>query len=202
MKRYGWLVGLMLGSLLSAYGCGDLGKVDQGRAIQFDNTKGTVTIIRDKKADPQNPDYSYLPPMTYALPPDPKEMGPDPKVGLRMKLDTKNKQIIIFDQATQSFKTIIYTLIDQKENIDKDNPLVYDKAKDKAITFPVVDRAKKTITLYSKRQKILTTFTVPDEYLALPDHTWDSGDEVRIYYKEEGKARRFMNITKTDIFKK
>jgi hypothetical protein len=202
MKRYGWLVGLMLGSLLSAYGCGDLGKVDQGRAIQFDNTKGTVTIIRDKKADPQNPDYSYLPPMTYALPADPKEMGPDPKVGLRMKLDTKNKQIIIFDQATQSFKTIIYTLIDQKENIDKDDPLVYDKAKDKAITFPVVDRAKKTITLYSKRQKIMTTFTVPDEYLALPDNTWDSGDEVRIYYKEEGKARRFMNITKTDIFKK
>jgi hypothetical protein len=202
MKRYGWLVGLMLGFLLSAYGCGELGKVDQGRAIQFDKTKWTVTIIRDKKADPQNPDYSYLPPLTYALPTDLKEMGPDPKVGLRMKLDTKNKQIIIFDQAAQSFKIIIYTLIDQKENIDKDDPLVYDKAKDKAITFPIVDRAKKTITIYSKRQKILTTFTVPDEYLALPDNTWDSGDEVRIYYKEEGKARRFMNITKTDIFKK
>jgi hypothetical protein len=202
MKRYGWLVGLMLGSLLSAYGCGDLGKVDQGRAIQFDKTKWTVTIIRDKKADPQNPDYSYLPPLTYALPTDLKEMGPDPKVGLRMKLDTKNKQIIIFDQAAQNFKTIIYTLIDQKENIDKDDPLVYDKAKEKAITFPIVDRAKKTITIYSKRQKILTTFTVPDEYLALPDNIWDSGDEVRIYYKEEGKARRFMNITKTDIFKK
>jgi hypothetical protein len=202
MKRYGWLVGLMLGSLLAANGCGELGKVDQGRAIQFDKTRGTVTIIRDKKADPQNPDYSHLPPMTYALPKDLNEMGPDPKVGLRMKLDTKNKQVVIFDTAGQNFKTINYTLIDQKENIDKDNPLVFDKAKDKPVVFPIVDRTKKTITLYSKRQKILTTFTVPEEYISLPENTWDSGDEIRIYYKEEGQARRLMNITKTDIFKK
>ena len=202
MKKYRWWVGLMLSSLLAAYGCGELGKVDQGRAIQFDKAKGTVTIIRDKKADSQNPDYSHLPPMTYALPEDSNEIGPDPKVGLRMKLDTKNKQIVIFDPASQSFKTVNYTLIDQKEKIDKEDPLVYDKAKDKAIVFPMVDRAKKTITIYSKRQKILTTFSVPDEYLALPENAWDSGDEVRVYYKEEGKAKRFMNITKTDIFKK
>jgi hypothetical protein len=48
----------------------------------------------------------------------------------------------------------------------------------------------------------LTTFSVPDEYFALPVGAWDAGDEVRIYYKEAGKARRLMNITKTDIFKK
>ena len=73
---------------------------------------------------------------------------------------------------------------------------------DKPKKFPVVDREKKTITVYSKRQQILTTLTLPEEYFALPDYTWDAGDEVRIYYKEEGKAQRFMNITKTDIFKK
>ncbi|HMK65530.1 MAG TPA: DUF4881 domain-containing protein, partial [Thermodesulfobacteriota bacterium] len=68
MKRYSWIVGLMLLSLLLVSGCGEMGKVDQGRTIQFDNAKGTVTIIRDKKADSQNPDYSVLPPVTYAVP--------------------------------------------------------------------------------------------------------------------------------------
>ncbi len=54
--------------------------------------------------------------------------------------------------------------------------------------FPQVDKAKKAITIYSGRQKLLTTFSVPDEYLSLPDNTWEAGDEVRIYYKEPGKA--------------
>jgi len=49
---------------------------------------------------------------------------------------------------------------------------------------------------------MLVTISVPAEYFSLPDYTWDSGDEVRIYFKEQGKALRFMNISKTDIFKK
>jgi hypothetical protein len=188
--------------IMVTLGFGELGKVDQGRVIQFDKTKGTVTMIRDKNADPQNPDYSYLPPITYTLPADPQEMGPDPKVGLRLKLDIPKKQIVIFDTTTQNIKTLPYILVDQKENITKEDPLVYDKEKDKSKNFPVINRDKKTITLYSKKQQTLITFSLPEEYLALPENTWDSGDEVRIYYKEEGKARRFMNISKTDIFKK
>ncbi len=200
MKKYCWMIGLALVALVMVSGCGELGKVDQGRVIQFDGAKGTVTFISDKKGDSQNPDYSVLPPVTYFLPADPKEMGPDPKAGLRMKLDTQNNEITIFDPGRQNFKKIKYTLVDQKEKVDKEDPLVFEK--DKPKKFPVIDREKKTITIYSKRQQILTTFTLPEEYLALPDYTWDSGDEVRIYYKESGKARRFMNITKTDIFKK
>jgi hypothetical protein len=92
--------------------------------------------------------------------------------------------------------------VDQKENIAKDDPLVFDKAKKEARKFPVVDREKKTISIYSSRQKLLVIFSVADEYLALPDKTWDAGDEVRIYSKEKGKARRLMNITKTDIYGK
>jgi hypothetical protein len=65
-----------------------------------------------------------------------------------------------------------------------------------------VDQDKKTITIYSGRQKMLTTFSVPAEYFGFPEYTWDAGDEVRIYWKEKGKAIRFMNITRTDIFKK
>jgi hypothetical protein len=80
--------------------------------------------------------------------------------------------------------------------VGKTSPLVADKK------FPMVDKEKKAITVYSGRQKLLVTFSVPEEYLALPDNTWEAGDEVRIYYKEPGKAARFMNITRTDIFKK
>ena len=182
--------------------CGKLGNVDQGRVIEFDNEKGVVTLIRDFKADPMKPDYTHLPPYIYEMPKDPSEIGALPKAGKRMKLDTEKKQIVIFDTATQNFKTIDYILISQTEKISGDDPQVYDQAGDKPKIFPMIDREKKSITVYSKRQKILTTFSLPDEYFALPDDTWDSGDEVRIYYKEEGKAKRFMNLSKTDIFKK
>jgi len=184
------------------FGCTEFGTVDQGRAIEFDKEKGLVTIIRDVKHDAKNPDYSFLPPVIYQKPVNPQEMGADPKVGYRMKLDTKNKQIVIFDKAAQNFKTINYIPVDEQENIDRKHPLVYDNATEKAKNFPVVDKDKKQITIYSSRQKLLVTISVPAEYFALPDYTWDSGDEVRIYFKEAGKALRFMNISKTDIFKK
>jgi hypothetical protein len=196
LKKYCGLTLLVILPLILAYGCGEMGKVDQGRVIEFDKAKGLVTLIRDMKADPKNPDYSHLPPMVYEIPKDFKEMGPEPKAGLRMKLDAKAKQIIIFDPASQSFKRLDYTLIDQKEGVEDEDALVKGKK------FPLVDKEKKAITLYSKRQKLLTTFSVPDEYFALPAGAWDAGDEVRIYYKENGKARRLMNISKTNIFKK
>jgi hypothetical protein len=183
-------------SLFLVQGCGDLGKVDQGRVVEFDSAKGVVTFIRDLKADVGKPDYSHLPPVSYAIPKDPSEMGPEPRAGQRMKLDTKAREIVIFDKANQGFKKVNYTLIDQKEDVGRDSPLVTGKK------FPLVDRAKKTITIYSGRQKLLTTFSVPDEYLELPDATWNAGDEVRVYYKEAGKALRLMNISQTDIFRK
>jgi len=196
-KFYWWaLVGsLSMALVLGGLGCGELGKVDQGRVIAFDKDKETVTFIIDVKHDPANPDYSGAP-VTFALPKEPSERGEDPKAGLRMKLDTKTREIIIYDTAAQSFKKINYNLIDQKENVGKESPLVAGKK------FPIVDRNKKAITIYSGRQKILTTFSVPDEYLTLSENTWEAGDEVRVYYKEPGKCLRFMNITRTDIFKK
>jgi hypothetical protein len=196
-KRTLWLL-LLACFLLAplAMGCGELGKVDQGRVIAYDKAKQTVTLIQDKKAEPGKPDYNTLPPHTYTLPTDPHEIGALPKPGKRMNLDTKSKVITIFDPTAQNFKKIEYTLIDQKEGVAKDSPLVAGKE------FPLVDRTKKTITVYSGRQKIMTTFTVPDEYFAMPDDTWEAGDEVRIYFKDTGKALRFMNISKTDIFKK
>jgi hypothetical protein len=202
INKFGLMVFLVVLSFGSLLACGKLGNVDQGRVIEFDKEKGVVTLIRDFKADPMNPDYDHLPPHVYEMPKDPSEIGALPKAGKRMKLDKEKKQIVIFDTAAQDFRTLDYTLISQAEKVAGEDPRVYDQAAEKGKTFPMVDREKKTITIYSKRQKILTTFTLPDEYFALPDDTWDAGDEVRIYYKEEGKARRFMNLSKTDIFKK
>jgi hypothetical protein len=194
-KRLSRLILLPILPIALAVGCGEMGKVEQGRVIAFDKAKETVTFIVDTKHDTANPDYSGAP-LTFALPKDPMERGEDPKAGLRMKLDTKTREIIIYDPVSQGMKKITYTLIDQKENVAKSSPLVADKK------FPLVDKDKKAVTVYSGRQKLLVTFSVPEEYLALPDNTWEAGDEVRIYSKQPGQAARFMNITKTDIFKK
>jgi hypothetical protein len=196
-NRLNWtLVAVLAAALvLGALGCGEMGKVEQGRVIAFDKDKETVTFIIDVKHDPANPDYSGAP-VTFALPKDPAERGEDPKAGLRMKLDTKAREIVLYDPATKSMKKISYNLIDQKEGVAKNDPLVAGKK------FPLVDKSRQAITIYSGRQKILTTFSVPEEYMTLQDSAWDAGDEVRIYYKEPGKALRFMNITRTDIFKK
>ncbi|HYA43073.1 MAG TPA: DUF4881 domain-containing protein [Syntrophobacteraceae bacterium] len=191
---------LLVLPLIFAAAC-NYGKVDQGRVVKFDKAKGTVCIIRDCGSDSRNPDYR-LPTVVYTMPEDPAEVGPEPKSGLRIKLDSKNNQITFCNIEAGKLETISYTLIDQKEGVAEDDPLVFDASRRKVKKFPSVDREKKTITVYSSRQKVLTTFSLPEEYFRLPEYTWDAGDEVRIYYKEEGKALRFMNVTKTDIFKK
>lgn len=187
---------LAVAAVIMLTGCDEMGKVIQGRVIAYNKETKTVTFIEDKSLEKGKPEYTLLPPVVYITPEDPNEMGADPSVGNRMKLDVDNNSITIFDTATQQFKTIPYKLIDKKENVGKDDPLVRDKK------FPIVDKYAKSIQIYSKRQKILVTFSLVDEYFALPDTTWASGDEIRIYYKEKGKALRMMNITKTDIFKK
>lgn len=201
MRRF--LLMLLVAALpLGLLGCGEYGKVDQGRVIAYDKNARTITLIQDKAMEPLNPDYSILPPHTYKLPTDPAEMGPEPKAGLRIKLDTKANVIRIFNTRTQAFEDVAFKMVDLQENIDRTHPLVFDKAMDTAKKFPMVDRDKKTVTIYSSRQRMLCTISPPDEYFALPDAIWDAGDEVRVYYKAEGVALRFMNITRTDIFKK
>jgi len=210
MKKNRILVNLITFiALVAAAGCVQFGKVDQGRVIAYDKGTRTLTMIRDVTPKPRDmnvdlffPDYTVLPPVQYRLPDDPKESGPEPKAGLRMKLDLVKKQVIVFDPGSQTLKTIDYVLVEQKENVRKDDPLVYDYHLKKARNFPEIGRGKKTITLYSSRQNTLVIFALPEPYFDLPDSTWVAGDEVRVYYKEPGIARRFMNVSKTDIYKK
>lgn len=196
---------LTLGAVAMAMalvGCKEYGKVEQGRVIAFDQEKKEVTLIHDSAMNTMKPVYDVLPPSVFTLPSNPAEVGPLPRAGQRMKLDTEKKVIVIFDATTQKLETIPITIVDLQQPIDREHPLVYDKAEKKAKSFPVIDKEKKTITLYSGRQKMLCTLTVPEAYFTYPDSTWDAGDEVRIYYKTAGQALRFMNITRTDIFKK
>jgi hypothetical protein len=183
-------------------GCVDYGKVDQGRTVAVDKEKKTVTFIRDKANDAKKPDYTYLPALTYTFPTNPAEMGQEPKAGLRMKLDADKGLVVLYDPKKQNFDNVKVQIVDKQEGIDSKHPLVYDAAAEKAKQFPAVDKDKKIVTIYSGRQKLLVSFIPPDEYMSLPAAAWDSGDEVRVYYKEEGKALRLMNVTKTDIFKK
>ncbi|MBF0233729.1 MAG: DUF4881 domain-containing protein [Desulfamplus sp.] len=196
MRKFAGLT-LVVAAVMVITGCNDMGQVTQGRVIAYDKESKQVTFIEDKNTHMKEaPIYTTLPPVVFTTPDDKNEMGAHPSVGQRMKLDVDKNEIDIFDIATQQFKAIPYTLIERKDHVGKEDPLVKDKK------FPIVDRTAKTIQIFSKRQKILVTFSLPDEYFSLPDETWAAGDEVRIYYKEKGKALRMMNITKTDIFKK
>lgn len=195
-KRAILIIILGLLPLTLILGCGELGQVDQGRVVAFDKEKRLVTLIQDKKAEPGNPDYNTLPPHTYVLPTDPMETGPLPKAGLRMKLDLDKKIITIFDPQIQDFKDVPIQIVEKRTGVGRNDPLVAGK------NLPIVDKQAKTVTMYSARQRLYVVASIPEEYLDWPPETWEGGDEVRIYYKEPGKALRFMNITRTDIFKK
>jgi len=194
------LLGLFL--LPALVGCQEYGKVLQGRVVEYDKGKRQITFITEVSHDWKNPRYKGLPPVTMTLPTDPEEMGPEPKAGGRIELDVPGSKFIIYDKASQGFKDVPFTLVDSLKNVEGDHPLLMDAASGQPKKFPVVDKEKKTITVYSKRQKLLTVAQVADEYLNLPVSTWDAGDEIRAYYLQEGKIQRFMNMSKTDIFKK
>ena len=187
---------------LSLAGCGEYGQVEQGRTVAFDKEAATVTIIKDNGIDDKNPQYTVLPPHTFNLPTDPAERGADPAVGLRVNLDAKNNIITMYNPKTQQFDKLPFTMIQKEENVSvrRQHPLVYDAATKKARTFPVVDAEKKTVTIYSGRQQLYTVIKLSDaDFAKYGEKDWAAGDDVRIYYKESGKALRFMNVSKTDI---
>jgi Domain of unknown function (DUF4881) len=178
-----------------AAGCAKSGKVEQGRAVAFDQQKGVVTLILDSAPKSAQPNYDVLPPVAVTLPVDPNETGPAPEAGKLLSFDTQKRTVVFFDQASGSVRSVSYALVEEQNDVSRNDPRV------SKVKFPMVDRQKKTVTIYSRRKKILLTFTVPDPYLALPDDTWKSGDEVRYYYKQPGQALRFMNVSKTDLSK-
>ncbi len=191
---------------LSLAACGEYGQVEQGRTVAFDKEKGLVTIIKDnqegRNADDRNPQYTVLPPHVFQMPADPAERGADPSAGLRVNLDAKNNIITMYNPNTQQFDKLPFEMVQKEENVSvrKQHPLVYDAATKKARPFPVVDAEKKTVTIYSGRQMLYTVIKLSDaDFAKYKDKDWAAGDDVRIYYRESGKALRFMNVSKTDL---
>jgi hypothetical protein len=177
-----------IAAALAITGCGKLGKVEQGRVVAYDPQTRQVTLIPEPAAGTRS-SPGVLPPVTIEAPTDPDEMGPAPAAGGLMLLDAKNRRIVIYDRATQSFRTIAYTPVEERHNVSKSpGP-------------PVVDRARKTITIYGAKDRAVITFAASDDLLAMPAATWRAGDVVRYYYKDPARALRLMNVTKTDLSK-
>jgi hypothetical protein len=177
-------------AVLLMLGCTDFGKVQQGRVVAYDHQNGIVTLIPSSALGSEKAS-----PIAVKIPQDPKEMGPAPEAGKRLLFDTQNKKLVVFDAAAGAIKTFGYTPVVELTNVASDDKQV------KGVKFPVIDREKKTITLYSSRDKKLITFTVADEYFSLPEDTWKAGDDIRYYFKQPGQALRMMNVTKTNVMK-
>ena len=195
LDKQSWMIVMAAAALLSVVSCGNYGKVEQGRAVAFDKQNGVVTLILDSTPQSDQPRYDVLPPVKVKVPQDPHEIGAPPEPGKMLYTNFDKQQIVIFDAEAAAIKTVSYTVIERLDQVTRDDPRVA-KAK-----LPRVDRQKKSVTIYSRRYKILLTFAVPDEYLALPDNTWKAGDEIRYYYKEPGQALRLMNVSKIDLSK-
>ena len=196
MKIRTLLLMLVLALSLALAAC-DFGQVEQGRCVAFDPASKSVTIVLDSNHDQRNPTYNGGI-ATYLLPADPAEIGPLPVPGGRVMFDLEKSTVTIYVPQSQSLEVLNVEFVNKQMNIRPSHPMVAGKK------FPIIDMEKQTVTEYSRRLQALVTFKVPADKLSLPPETWEAGDEVRLYYKENAKhqALRFMNITKTNIFKK
>lgn len=188
-KRYIWILPAALAAL-SMTGCGELGKVEQGRVIAFNRATGEVTLIRDStEGKAPQPVYDALPPTQVKTPGDSDEMGPAPQAGKLMRVDLKKREMVIYDAAAGALRTISFTPLAERGNVAK------------GTDFPAIDKVKRTISVYWAPEHTVVTFLAPGDLLALPADTWRAGDEVRYYFKDPAQALRFMNISKTDLSK-
>ncbi len=192
MRRIAYLIALSVFCLgLSA--C-NFGEVDQGRCVAYDKDAKSFTLVLDVKHDMKNPEYSGGV-HTYTMPAEPKEIGPEPVPGGLVQLMPDKNQVIIFANGDLATIPVEFVSIEKVKASD---------AKVKGQKFPVIDKAAGTVTEYYANLTELVTFKVSSEYLDMPGATWNAGDECRIYYKpnEKHQALRFMNVSKTNIFKK
>jgi hypothetical protein len=164
-----------------------------GRVVEYDKAEKKVTFIEDKLAwsNPQRPEFTVLPAKEAILPEDPADMAP--KAGGRLRVDYEKKEIIIYNSSTKAIDTFGIEIVSKTDNVEADNPLVSDGGKPKV--FPVVDKAKSEITIYSRRQKNVCTIKVPESYMSLPDAVWDDGHNIKLAMDGD-KVTGFTNLSK------
>lgn len=185
----GWL-------LLAGSGCGKFGRVSQGRVIEFDRSKGLITIIQDSNYTASGqPRFDILPPLTVRLPQNPAEMGPEPAAGKLIEVDAAGRRAVVFDAQAGVLRNVAVALLERQDNVAPDDRRVA------GLEFPVIDRARRTVTVYSAARRQFLRLSVSEEHLILPPQSWKMGDDVRYYYKDSGQALRLMNVTRTDLAK-
>lgn len=192
MRIRNLIVALVLACSLGLFACSgeDYAKtIKQGRAVAFGN--GTVTFVNDTNVDPKKAPMFDGKVLTFKLPADKKEIGPEPKVGCLIDFNLDKNQVSVF--RNNMMETVPVTLVGKPEMYESHA----DQLKDKK--FPIIDSAKEEVTLYMKKH--LFTFKIPNGMPA-DKSFWTLGDLVRVFSTQEGQARRFMNVTQTNIFKK
>ena len=173
MRMRNVILTLVLALSLGLTAC-EFGQVEQGRCVAFNPETKTLLVVLDVNHDQLNPHYSGGI-HEYTLPADPSEIGPLPVPGGRVMFDLEKSTVTIFNPETKALEVLNVNFTDVEKGIKRTHPKVHGK-----------------------------TFPIPADKIDLPPATWEAGDEVRMYYKENAKhqALRFMNITRTNIFKK
>ena len=158
-----------------------------GRVVTYDKAEKKMTFIEDALgwSNPQRPEFTVLPAKQVVLAEDPGDMAP--KAGGRLRVDYEKKEIIIYNSETGKIDTLPIEIVSMTNDVAPDNALVAGKK------FPMIDKDKAEVTLYSGRQKNVATIKLPKELMTLPDSTWDDGHNIKVNM-DGGKD--FENISK------
>ena len=158
-----------------------------GRVVAYDKDAKKMTFIEDALgwSNPKRPEFTVLPAKEVTLAEDPGDMAP--KAGGRLRVDYQAKEIIIYNAKTGAIDTFPIEIVSMTEAVEQDNPLVAGKK------FPVIEKEKAEITLYSRRQKNVATIKVPADYMDLPDATWDDGHNIKV---DAATGKDFENLSK------
>ena len=191
MKTRNILMTLALAASMGLVACsGDYKHtVEQGRCVKF--ADDTVTFVRDGNTDPRHAPVYENKVLTFKMPVDPKEKGPEPVPGSLISFNADKKEVAVF--INDSMQTVPVEVVNVQKGVPSHNSAVKDKK------FPMVNKDKNEVTLYLNRT--LATLKIPG-VLPADEAFWTAGDSVRVFFKEKGQALRYMNITKTNIFKK
>jgi hypothetical protein len=107
-------------------------------------------------------------------PPTPSRWAPSPRRRTG-RAGHERQKFVIYDRATKSFTGGALHPAGRPEERGGKDPRLLDAATGQPRKLPLLDRENKTVTLYSKRQKVLTRWGGPNEYLSLPESAWEAG---------------------------
>ena len=195
MKNRILMTALLAALSFALAACDYDGGVEQGRAVAYERGKD-VTLVLDTSTVRNKPLYNGKA-VVYKLPADAMDMGAEPTCGGLLAVNPEKKVVSVYDAAGKAVRELPVDFTDVQKDIGARHPVVAGK------TFPMIDKEKQTVTVYAPTLRSLVTFN-PGAAISMPADTWKFGDEARVAFSntEKAQALRFMNITKTNIFRR